>query len=176
MLQKIGKIILLALFCLGLALFQFSFISALTGIWQYLNLGVMFSIFILFLFGVKSALYFIIFFGFFLDMLSFRFFGFYTIILASSILAADFSLKTLLTNKSLYSFWASIVITVLFYNLLAAIFILFSNNFAEVFLLFTANFWQSLFYQAIWIMLVAALFFNFSISLIRKFKPFFLES
>ncbi len=175
MLKRASHFSILTLFFLFLAVLQFFFISALPGAWQYFNLGIITIAFSLFLFDLKPTLYFILIFGFFLDFFSFQFFSFHILILLATTMVAYFFLNSLLTNKSLYSFWAIILINVFIYNILSALILFFASSFQDRFLILQVSFWEGMFYQALWGLLIAALFFNFLVTLIKKFKPFFLE-
>jgi len=175
MFKRIGQIVLLIFVCLLLADLQFSFISSLPGVFNQINLGLIFLIFILFFFGIKTAVIFIFIFGFLIDSLSFQFFGFYFISLAGAALASYLILKNWLTNKSLYSFWALFLIATISYNLLASIMVFMASNFQGVPGFFSLVFWRNVFYQSAWNLLAGALFFNFLASLAKKFKPSFLE-
>lgn len=161
--------------CALLAVIQFSFIGALSGAWRQISFGLMVGMFILFILGLRPALYFTGLFGFFYGLLSFDFFGFHLLALGAAILAAYFLLYNWLTNRSLYSFWAAILIAVLTYNIFLALLWFFSSGFQSRFVIFEKDFWLAVFYQFAWLFLAATLFFNFALAMIKKFKPFFLE-
>ncbi len=175
MLKTVLKSIIIAIACALLAILQFSFLSALPGVWQQLNLGLMAGMFILFILGLRPALFFAGAFGFFYDILSFSFFGLHLAAMGAAILAAYFLLNDWLTNRSLYSFWAAILVAVLTYNLFAAFLFFIGSGFQDKLGIFQSDFWLAIAYQFGWIFLVAALFFNLTIYLIKKYKPFFLE-
>lgn len=176
MVNKIGKIILLIFTCLVLVIFHFSLFSSLSGIWQYINLGLIFSVFALFFFDLKNSLYFIIIFGIFLDIFSFQFFGIYTLSLGVAAVLTAFALSNWLTNKSLYSFWAAILIFVFIYNLSLSLFSLIFSGFQIQFSVITGIFWQTILYQSFWAFIASLFFFNILITWLRKFKPYFLEN
>jgi len=173
--KKVLNSIVIAIICAFLAILQFSFFSALPGAWQQLNLGLMAGMFILFILGLRPALFFAGTFGFFYDILSFNFFGLHIVALGAAILAAYFLLHDWLTNRSLYSFWAAILVAVLTYNFSTAFLFFIGSGFQDKLAIFQADFWLASSYQFAWIFLAAALFFNLTISLIKKYKPFFLE-
>lgn len=175
MFKKIGQILIFAGLCLAVANFQFAFISPLPAAFNQINLGLMFLIFILFFFGVKATLVFILSFGFLMDIFSFQFFGFYLICLAATALVAYLILENWLTNKSLYSFWVLFLVATLAYNLTAAILAFVAANFQGLPGFFSFVFWRDTFYQSAWNILAAALFFNISVILAKRFQPFFLE-
>jgi hypothetical protein len=175
MLNKIGQIIILVFSSLLIAVLQFSFISSLPGAFNQINLGLMLVIFILFFFELRLATLFIIFFGFFMDIFSFQFFGFYLISLEAVVLIAYIISKNWLTNKSLYSFWVLFLISTLTYNLMTVILAFLAVGLQGQFGIFNLSFWRALFYQSIWSILAASLFFNIFTSLAKRFKPFFLE-
>lgn len=175
MFNKIGQIIFLALFCLVLSALQFSFISSLTGAFNQINIGLIVMMFILFFFGFRLAAFFIFFFGAFMDIFSFQYFGFHLISLTIAALVAYIISENWLTNKSLYSFWVLCLVISLIYSFTAAIFAFLFSGFQGEFIIFNFSFWRSLFYQSVWNLLAASVFFNIFISLAKKFKPFFLE-
>lgn len=175
MLKKIGQIAIFAFICLAVANLQFAFISPLPGAFSQINLGLMFLIFILFFFGPRATLVFIISFGFLMDIFSFQFFGFYLLCLAAAALVSYLTLENWLTNKSLYSFWVLFLVATLAYNLSATILAFIASNFQGIPGLFSLAFWRDVFYQSVWNILAAALFFNISVTLAKRFQPFFLE-
>ncbi|MFA6513757.1 MAG: hypothetical protein WCT50_00500 [Patescibacteria group bacterium] len=175
MFNKIGQIIILIFFSLLISVLQFSFISSLPGAFSQINLGVILMIFILFFFRARSTIIFIFFFGFFMDIFSFQFFGFYLITLGAVALIAYLISKNWLTNKSLYSFGVLFLISTLVYNLIAAILAFLTSDLQSGFSVFNFSFWQALFYQLVWNILAAILFFNILTLLAKRFKPFFLE-
>lgn len=176
MLKLVGRIIFIILFAWLISAGQLSFISALPGAFKQINISLMAVIFYLFLFGLRPALYLVFALGFFLDIFSFYFFGFHLLLLGASLLAANFVLNDWLTNKSLYAFGATMVVASLVYNILAALLSLIASNFQLGALAFGLDFWRSLLYQSAWSLLAALLFFNLSVILLKKFKPFFLEN
>ncbi|MDI3496198.1 MAG: hypothetical protein PWQ35_219 [Patescibacteria group bacterium] len=173
MFKTFGQFLFLLLGSLLLAVFQFSFFSALPLWGQYLYPGIIVVVFILFFVDLLPALYFILAFGFFLDILSFQFFGVYSLVLASSALIANFVLKNFLTNRSLYSLLAVMFLFIFSYNILLVManFILLNGSFK----LGDISFWLSLGGQFFWGGLSAVLFFSPLIFWFKKFKPFFLE-
>jgi len=175
MLKKIWQTVILIFFTLFISLFQFSFISALPGIFGQLNLGFFIMIFVLFFFGFKPAVLFLLIYGFSLDFLSFDFFGFYVISFFLSALIAYLILHNWLTNRSLYSFLGLILISTIFYNFFGAILKYILGPESRTFFLIQSNFWISLVYQIIWSLIIAILFFNLAAGLTKKLKPFFLE-
>lgn len=175
MFKKIGQVLIFTAICLVVANLQFAFISPLPGAFNQINLGLMFLIFILFFFGPRATLVFIISFGFLMDVFSFQFFGFYLLCLAFSALASYLILENWLTNKSLYSFWVLFLAATLVYNLSATILAFIASNFQGLPGLFSFAFWRDVFYQSAWNVLAAALFFNISVNLAKRFQPFFLE-
>lgn len=176
MIQKIGSITLLIITGLSLALMQFSFSSALPGVGQYINPGLIALVFILFFLGPKSALYFAFVFGIFLDILTYQFFGLYTVALVVAVLAVAFVLHNLLTNKSIYSLAASIIVFTFVYNLFLAISSWVSAGFDTALAVTGAAFWQTITFQALWGLLAVILLFHILISWFTKFNPFFLEN
>jgi hypothetical protein len=175
MLKSLSHLIFLSLFFLFLAVLQFFWINSLPGFWQHFNMGVIVLTFSLFLFGLRPTLYYILIFGFFLDLFSFQFFSFNILLLLATLMVAYFFLNSLFTNKSLYSFWAIIGVNIFVYNILSAIILFFASGLQDKFLMFYASFWESVIYQLLWGLLSSVLLFNFFVSLIKKFKPFFLE-
>lgn len=176
MVQRISRIFFLVLICLALAVLQEYFVSSLPAGWRQLNLGLLVSIFSLFLFGLKPALLFVFIFGFFLDSLSFYFFGLQTSALFFSVLAAYLLLKDWLTNKSLYAFWASALLATVVYNLLAALLVYTALGFSREAVVFGRDFWRALLYQSAWSLGLGSIFFYLSVALFKKLKPFFLEN
>lgn len=176
MIQKIGKITLLIITGLSLALMQFSFSSALPGVGQYINPGLIALVFTLFFLGAKSALYFAFVFGIFLDILSYQFFGLYTVALAVAVLAVAFVLHNLLTNKSIYSLAASIILFTFVYNLYLAISSWVLSGFNMGLAVTSSSFWQTLTFQALWGILAVILLFHLLVSWFTKFNPYFLEN
>ncbi|QQG52657.1 MAG: hypothetical protein HY931_00270 [Candidatus Falkowbacteria bacterium] len=175
MLKKVGQILIFAAVCLVAATWQFAFISSLPGVFNQINLGLMLLIFILFFFGARAALFFIFSFGFLMDTFSFQFFSFYFICLAVAAVASYLILENWLTNKSLYSFWVLFLVATLVYNLAAGILTFLAANFQGLPGFLTFSFWRNVFYQSAWNILAAALFFNISVVLAKRFQPFFLE-
>ncbi|MDD2353985.1 MAG: hypothetical protein PHH52_01515 [Patescibacteria group bacterium] len=173
MFKALTQFLLFSLVSILLAVFQFSFISALPAWGQNLYPGVIVIVFIIFFIDLLPALYFILAFGFFLDILSFQFFGVYTLTLTAAALVVYFILKNFLTNRSLYSFLAVMFIFIFIYNFLLAIisFIFLSGSF----ILGDISFWSSLGWQFFWGGLSAIIFFSPLIFWFKKFKPFFLE-
>jgi hypothetical protein len=175
MFKKIAQILIFATVCLVAANLQFAFISPLPAAFSQINLGLMLLIFILFFFGTKATLLFIFSFGFLMDTFSFQFFGFYFISLAVAALVSYLILENWLTNKSLYSFWVLFLAATLAYNLAAVILAFLAANFQGLPGFFTLSFWRNILYQSAWNILAAALFFNISVALAKRFQPFFLE-
>jgi hypothetical protein len=176
MLKRIEKILFLIVLCLFLSILQFSLPNTLAGAGKYINPGLITLIFIIFFFGLKSAFYFIFIFGVSLDLLSFQFFGFYTISLVAATLAATFVLHNWLTNKSLYSFWALILISVVVYNFFLAGLDFVASGLSGGLALGRTVFWQTIIFESGWALLAASLLFNLFIFWLKKFKPFFLEN
>ncbi len=157
------------------ALAQFSLVPAWPGFLAYINLGLIILIFSLFFFDFRGALLAGLVFGFWLDFLSFRFFGFYLLSLFLTLLISAWLLRDRLTNRSLYSFSALLLIATWLYNFLAAIlFEIFEANQASFFL-FRGDFWKSGLYQSAWGLLAAVFFFHLAAALTKRFKPFFLD-
>ncbi|HZJ40992.1 MAG TPA: hypothetical protein VFD16_01875 [Candidatus Saccharimonadales bacterium] len=175
MFKKIGQVLIFVAICLVAANLQFAFISSLPGAFNQINIGLILLIFILFFFGAKASLLFIFSFGFLMDIFSFQFFGFYFICLATAALVSYLILENWLTNKSLYSFWVLFLVATLAYNLSAVILAFLTVNFQGMPGLFMLSFWRNVFYQSAWNILAAALFFNISVVLAKRFQPFFLE-
>ncbi len=176
MISRILQLVAIILACLFLAVIQFSLISSLPGAFNQINLVLMLVIFVMFFFGIRSALLFIFVLGFFLDIFSFQFFGFYIISLAIAVMTSYLISENWLTNKSLYSLVVVLIITLFTYNLLAASLAFIAVGFNGSFGPFHSSFWISLFYQLAWGVLAAILFFNITVSLARRLKPFFLEN
>lgn len=173
---RIGRIFFLILVCLFLAVLQEYLISSLPASFRYLNLGLLVSIFSLFLFGLKPALRFVLIFGFLLDSLSFYFFGLQTLALFLAVLAAYLVLKDWLTNKSLYAFWAATLLATVVYNFLLALLVYSSLGFPSGAGVLAADFWRALLYQSAWNLRIGSIFFYLSLALFKKLKPFFLEN
>lgn len=175
MIKKIWQISSLIIFVSGLALGQFSLVSAWPEPFRYLNLGVLLVTFGLFFFNLQTAIFLAISFGLWLDMLSFNFFGFYLLPLMS-LTALDYWLsKNWLTNRSLYSLIVLLFINTMLYNLLVATFTYIMDIRASTFFLITRHFWLALLYQALGGLIAAILLFNLMVFLTKKIKPFFLE-
>ena len=176
MVKKVSQIIVLLVCSLFLASFQLSFLDSLSGSFSQINLVFLFLIFTLFLTNLKTTLYFLLAVGFFLDLFSFHFFGFYLLSLGASLILADFILNTLLTDKSLYSFWAITISSTIAYNLIGVLLTFIASGFGRVVGALASGFWQNLFYQLLWNVLGVSLFFYFSVFILKKFKPFLLEN
>jgi len=176
MAKKISQIIVLIISSLFLAAFQLSFLNSLSGSFSQINLVFLFLIFTLFLSNLKTALYFLLAVGFFLDLFSFNFFGFYLLSFGAALILADFILNTLLTDKSLYSFWAITISSTLVYNLVGVLLTFMAAGFSGLTGALAKGFWQNLFYQSLWSVLGVSLFFYFAVFLLKKFKPFLLEN
>ncbi|HZJ41427.1 MAG TPA: hypothetical protein VFD51_00170 [Patescibacteria group bacterium] len=176
MIQRIGKIIILIIVAISLALIQFSFFPSLPGLAQYFYPGLIVLIFILFFSGLKLSLYFILIFGLVLDILSFQFFGIYTISMAVAVIIAAFILQNFLTNKSLYSLGATILIFTFSYNILLASLDFIFSGFVGTLAISQLSFWKTLLYQAMWGLLAAVSLFHLLVLWFNRFKPFFLEN
>jgi len=176
MIKKVSKTIILVISSLFLAIFQLSFLNSLSGSFSQINLVLLFLLFALFLTDLKTSLYFLFALGFFLDIFSFNFFGFYLLSLGIALFVADFILNSLLTNKSLYSFWAIILSSTLVYNLIGVLLAFIASGFSGPAGALALSFWQNLFYQLAWNILAVSLFFYFAVFLLKKFKPFLLEN
>ena len=176
MIRRISKIIILIIVAISLALIQFSFSPSLPGLGQYFYPGLIVLIFILFFSGLKNALYFILAFGLALDILSFQFFAIYTTSLAIAAVSVAFILQNFLTNKSLYSLGATILIFTLSYNILISSFDFILSGFSHSLALTQLSFWKTLLYQAMWGLIAAILLFHLLVSWFNRFKPFFLEN
>ena len=173
MLKIFSRIIFFVLVSILLVVIQFSLISALPGWGKYLYPGVVVSVFIIFFFDLLSAFYFIFLFGLLLDILSFQFFGMYTTSLALSALASYLILKKFLTNKSIYSLLAVMLIFIFSYNFLFSFFsFIFTSSSFQI---FQSAFWISLLIQFFWGIICTIIFFPPLVSWFKKFKPFFLE-
>jgi hypothetical protein len=168
MISKIGQIIFLILTCLFFSILQFSFISSLPGAFAYINLGLILIMFVLFFFGARLAAFYIIFFGVFMDIFSFQFFSFYLISLTIVAIISYLISENWLTNKSLYSFWVLCLVASITYSLVSSIIVFLFSGLQGEFSVFSASFWRALFYQSIWILLAASLFFNIFVSLASR--------
>jgi cell shape-determining protein MreD len=174
--KSIGNTFFLIIVGISLALISFSFSSSLPSIAQHFNPGLILIMFILFFLGFKSTIKFIFIFGITLDILYFQFFGVYTISLIIASLASVFVLNNFLTNKSLYSLIATIIIFTLTYTGTMAILDFIFSGFRVPMAFSQAVFWQTIIYQIMWGVIAAILFFHLLVAWFNKFKPFFLEN
>ena len=175
MFLKIAKIFIIFALCALAALWQASFISALSGVGRQINLGLMIAVFSLFFFGLKNALAFSVVFGFLLDLFSFQFFGFHVICLAAAAWLAGLILKNWLTNRSLYSLWAILLASSLAYNILLALLVFAAAGFSGGIAFKDGFFWRNIVYQFLWSFLAASLFFSAFVSFAKRYQPFILE-
>lgn len=176
MTKHLGQVLILAVIVLVLALFQYSFISALPSPWRQFNLLLSSLVFFLFFLDFNISLLTAFISGFFLDLLSFNFFGFYLILFFATLLLIQWVLKNWLTNRSLYTFLALMLIAIIFYNLLSALLLyLFSADYNIIFL-GQASFWLTMLYQSMWSLFFALILFNLAAAVSKRIKPFFLES
>lgn len=174
--KRIGNTFFLIVVGISLALISFSFSSSLPGVTQYFNPGLILIMFILFFLGFKSTIKFIFIFGITLDILYFQFFGVYTISLILAALASVSVLNNFLTNKSLYSLIATIIIFTLSYTGVMAILDFILSGLSGPIAFSQAVFWQTILYQVMWGIIAAILLFHLLVAWFNKFKPFFLEN
>lgn len=174
MLKKIWQLIFYSFLVSAAAIIQFTLIFALPSFFSAMNLVLIVLVFTLFFYDFRSALGATLIAGFWLDLFSFNFFGFYILILFLTILLANWALSSWLTNRSLYSFLALILIATISYNLISGIFSYFGIFNSSLLFLFS-GFWLTLAYQCAWSLLAALLMFNLAGAATKRLKPFFLE-
>lgn len=159
-----------------IAVIQASLISAWPSFFGQLNLVLIVLIFILFFFGSEAALWLVAIFGFWLGLIYFQFFAFFLIIFLITVLVSQVLLKNWLTNRSLYSFFALILIATVVFNFLAALFFYFFVATPGYFWLGSGDFWLALLYQSAWSLIAALLLYHLATALTKRLQPFFLES
>lgn len=174
MFRKIGQIIIFFILSSAVAIWQFSLINVLPGIWGQINLVLVIAVFTLFFFDWRSVLFYTAVSGFWLDLMSFEFFGLYLSALFLTSFLTYLILKNLLTNRSFYSFFALITMATIIYNLSIAILFYFSFGANGLSLFAYRSFYLALFYQIIWSLFLALALFNLATVLTKSFKPFFL--
>jgi cell shape-determining protein MreD len=175
MLKSLRQIIILIFLFSGLALFQFSLISALPDPFRQFNLILIVLTFTLFFLDFRIALIAAFISGFWLDLLAFNFFGFYLLIFFSTLVLAQWILKNWLTNRSFYTLLTLMVGLTIFYNILVATILYLLDDNRNVFFIIQARFWITLVYQLIWSFISALVLFNLAALISKRIKPFFLE-
>lgn len=112
------KIILHIILALVLSLIQITFVRTLFEQVGYFNLVLLAMVFVLVLSGFEKTLIWAVTAGFIHDIYSFLPFGFFMACFLLTVLGAEFLLKNFFTDKSLYSFLALGVSTLLLFEVL----------------------------------------------------------
>jgi len=160
-----------------LALFQFSFVSALPFKLDNFNFTLVALIIVLMVSSFKTSLWWVIGLGFLLDTYSFLPFGVYSVCFFLTVLAANFLLNNFFTDRSLYSFLALTFLSSVCFNLLFYAFIYFWGVFEgeAAIIIFGKEFWINLAWQIF--LNILAVFFLFHITnfVSKRLRPVFLE-
>jgi len=173
--RRLWKLLVPAVVILSLVIGQFSFVSALPGIFGQVNLLLIALIFTLFFVSFRAAVISALAAGFLLDFLSFTFFGYFALVFVAVVFVARAILKNWLTNRSFYAFCLLMLISTFLYGLFSQALAAFSLAASQKFFLFSGAFWRLLAYQEIWSLLAAIILFNLAASFSKRVLPFFLE-
>lgn len=98
---KFFKLLLLSF---AFFVFQLSVANDFGGFFSGINFVLIYLVYVFIFYDLKTSLIIGLFSGFLLDLFSFHFFGIYSISIVVSIMASNFLLLNLLTNRSIYSF------------------------------------------------------------------------
>jgi rod shape-determining protein MreD len=175
MFKKVGQIILFVLFISLMAIIQFSGIYNLPAMFRNLNLFLIVLVFILFFYDFRAAIWTALISGLWFDIFSFNFFGFYLISFFLTIVFAEWILKSLLSNRSLYSFLILMLVTIITNNLVIVIFSYFLGNSFNLSFFINNNFFQIMLEQILWGEFFALILFGLANSATRRWQPSFLE-
>lgn len=160
-----------------LALFQFSFISALPFGLSNFNFVLVMLIIVLMVSSFKTSLWWAIGLGFLLDTYSFLPFGVYLVCFFLTVLVMNFLLTNFFTDRSLYSFVALTCLSSICFNLFFYIFIYFWGVFGgeAIAIVFGKEFLINFVWQIF--LNVLAVFFLFYITnfVSKRLRPVFLE-
>jgi hypothetical protein len=172
--KKVARFIITALFFLGLAIVQRSFVLALPQPFFSISLPLLALVSLLMFLSWDQAWPHLLILGACLDILSFNNFGIQIFSLILSFVAGEFLLKHWLTNRSLYSFSVLAVLVSLSYHLIIITSGFFLGYPGQSFsLLWHDSFWLSWVYETAFGLAGVALVFYVSNSFSHKMKPFF---
>lgn len=159
-----------------LSAIQLSFISALPGYLNDLNLILVILVFVLGLWGLNLALWWAVGIGILLDIFSFYPFSVFLISLSLSVIAVNLLLVNFFTDRSLYSFLGLTVFFTLLYNFILNTFFYFlplADARTALFIL-DAKFWINLFARIILNLIATWIIFYVINFVSNKLKPAFL--
>ncbi len=158
------------------AIIQFGLISSLPGFLSQINLFVSALIFVLALFGYRTAFWWAFFFGIISDIMSFLPLGVYLAAFIVLLAGTNFLLNNFFTNRSLYSFLALAVFSMLIFKLITFFSseMLYFWGFSGADLNFNRVFWLNEFtYVAVNLVFITLVFYAINF-VSRRLKPAFL--
>lgn len=159
-----------------LFIFQMAFVSGLPSWFSNINAVLVVLTLIMGFGDLKTSLVWAVILGTFLDMYSFSVFGLNIFCLALALLAANFLLENLLTNRSLYSILALVAIASLVFQLaslaIVSLYGLFSPG--GIGLELSIHFFLDELSKVIGNMLLAFILFHVLSFISKRFRPMFL--
>jgi len=178
---KINKIYLRVLLNFILIILVFlihlSFVRAFDSWFGYLNLSLIFLIFVLETNGLTWALGWILGLGFFFDIFYFLPFGYFLLTFFIVVLISYFLLIGFFTNRSLYSYLGLVFIGTVLYEIVlnSLIYLLNFYSSSKTFFLFIGDFWSELGQELIVNWLVTFIFFYIFSFFNKKFNAVFIK-
>lgn len=171
------RIIIHSILAISVSLFQISLLQSWQEWLGYFSLVLIFLLFVLSLSGLDKALIWAGVCGFIYDIYSFFPFGLFLLIFVLTLLLADFLLKNFFTDRSLYSFWALILIINLSFNLLFYSGVYIINWYVGdlPFFLLSQDFWSALLRGGIFSLIVVFFFFYASHFISNRLNAVFLK-
>jgi len=174
MIRKIS----IAITIIVLAILQTSFLNLFDSSIAYLNLIVLFLVFLVFSLDLIPLLWWSLATGIVLELFSIFPYGLTATIVLLTAVGLQFLFKNFLTNRSIYTFVLLVVAGTAIYNLLLFLssFLLFSLNVTDFNFLSGQLFWTGLIYQTLFNLCTAWVLFFISQFLSNRLKKRFLLS